>query len=158
MLEKYLRTFQKLLGYFLFLLLLSLLYVVSWQVFSRYILNSPSTVSEELARFQLMWLGLFGAAYTLGEAKHLSIDFISLKASAQQKERLAEFSGFCCLLFSLLLTIGGFRIVENVSSLKQHTPALQIPMAWIYLAVPVSGIIMSVYSLKSFFERKRWKA
>lgn len=37
---------------------------VVWQVFSRYVLNQPSTSTDELARFLMIWVGLLGAAYT----------------------------------------------------------------------------------------------
>lgn len=40
---------------------------VVWQVMSRYILNAPSTYTDEIARFLFIWVGLVGAAYALGK-------------------------------------------------------------------------------------------
>ncbi|QMV15597.1 TRAP transporter small permease [Vibrio spartinae] len=49
---------------------------VVWQVFSRYVLNTPSTTTDELARFLFIWVGLMGAAYTLGQKRHLAIELL----------------------------------------------------------------------------------
>ena len=48
---------------------------VSWQVFARQVLNSPSGWSEELAKYLFIWLGLFGAALVFGERGHIAVDF-----------------------------------------------------------------------------------
>jgi len=44
---------------------------VTWQVFSRYVLQAPSSLTEEIARFQLIWLGLLGAVYTFRNRMHM---------------------------------------------------------------------------------------
>lgn len=47
---------------------------VLWQVTSRYVLSSPSSFTDELAGFLLIWVGLFGSAYVAGKNEHLAID------------------------------------------------------------------------------------
>lgn len=42
-----------------------------WQVITRYILNTPSTTSEEIIRFLLIWFALLSAAYVFGKKKHI---------------------------------------------------------------------------------------
>lgn len=49
---------------------------VLWQVTSRYVLASPSSVTDELAGYLLIWVGLLGAAYVSGCNEHLSIDLL----------------------------------------------------------------------------------
>ena len=48
---------------------------VSWQVFSRYVLANPSSFTDELARYLMIWLGVMGTAYVSGKRLHVSIDF-----------------------------------------------------------------------------------
>lgn len=50
------------------IVMIALVMCVVWQVFSRYVLNQPSTLTDELARFLMIWVGLLGAAYTVGAA------------------------------------------------------------------------------------------
>ena len=49
---------------------------VLWQVATRYLLRDPSSLTEELARFGLMWLGLLGASYGFGQRAHLAIELL----------------------------------------------------------------------------------
>ena len=58
---------------------------VSWQVISRYVLGTPSTVTDELARFLFMWLALIGGAYTLGLRRHLAIDLLTQQLSGRAR-------------------------------------------------------------------------
>lgn len=58
--------------------MLALVVCVVWQVFSRYVLNQPSTLTDELARFLMIWVGLLGAAYTVGAQRHLSLSIYLL--------------------------------------------------------------------------------
>ena len=50
---------------------------VTWQVLSRYVLGTPSTLTDEIARFLFMWLALIGGAYTFGARRHLAIDLLT---------------------------------------------------------------------------------
>ena len=77
---------KKSLGSFVGVIFFVLLSVVLWQVISRYALVNPSTITEELSRFLLMWLGLFGASYTLAEKGHLAIDILPEKLTGKEEE------------------------------------------------------------------------
>ena len=52
---------------------------VLWQVFSRFILQNPSSFTEELARYMLIWVGILGASYVAGQKMHLAIDLLPSK-------------------------------------------------------------------------------
>lgn len=67
---------DRLLGVVLIGLFLILVIVVVVQVGSRYLTDSPTTATDEMARFALIWLGLLGAAYAAGRVRHLSIDLL----------------------------------------------------------------------------------
>lgn len=52
-----------------------------WQVIARYILNNPSTMSEEIIRYTLIWFTLLAAAYVFGKNKHIAILFVRERMS-----------------------------------------------------------------------------
>jgi TRAP-type C4-dicarboxylate transport system permease small subunit len=58
---------------------------VLWQVISRFILGHPSSFTDELAGYLLIWVGLLGAAYATGQKQHLAIDLISKKLIRRKK-------------------------------------------------------------------------
>ncbi|MFV0269022.1 MAG: TRAP transporter small permease, partial [Draconibacterium sp.] len=69
--------------------LMSILVIdVLWQVFSRYVLSAPSSFTDELAGFLLIWVGLLGSAYVAGKNEHLAIDLLLQKMKGMKKRRL----------------------------------------------------------------------
>ncbi len=130
------------LGWINFVNIFALLLIVLWQVFSRYVLNDPSTVSEELARIFLMWLGPLGAAYALAFNEHMAIDLLSQKLDEKQQRILRKVILIFCGFLSLIFFNGGFEIVKESLALKQTTAALGLPMGYVYLAVPIGAFFM----------------
>jgi len=120
---------------------------VLWQVFTRFIMQDPSSYTEELARFMLIWLGILGASYVAGQKMHLAIDLLSQKLEGRSKSYLELFIQSMIFLFSLfVMVIGGFRLVQITLTLNQISAALQVPLGYIYCVVPLSGALMMFYS------------
>ena len=69
---KFQQRLNKVLEIFLVVLMSVLVIDVLWQVFSRYLLSSPSSFTDELAGFLLIWVGVLGAAYVDGRKEHLA--------------------------------------------------------------------------------------
>ncbi|TNH08466.1 TRAP transporter small permease [Testudinibacter sp. TR-2022] len=121
---------------------------VSWQVFSRYVLQTPSTVTDEIARFSMIWVGLLGAAYTVGVQRHLSIDLFTHNLSGKKKQLSNIVINIFIFLFALsVMVYGGGTLVSKVYASGQISPSMQLPMAYVYIALPLSGILMMFYSL-----------
>ncbi|WP_240722279.1 TRAP transporter small permease [Poseidonocella sp. HB161398] len=119
---------------------------VVWQVVSRYVLGTPSTVTDELARFLFMWLALIGGAYTLGQRRHLAIDFLTGALKGRAKTLSEGLILVIVALFAILVMIkGGWALAAKTLASGQVTPALQIPMAWVYGAIPFAGLVMLIY-------------
>lgn len=73
---------------------------VLWQVFSRYILTNPSSFTDELARYLMIWVGVLGAAYVAGKGNHVAITYFSEKMSPANLKKNPSFhqsdhTGFC---------------------------------------------------------------
>ncbi|WP_422351189.1 TRAP transporter small permease [Flagellimonas sp.] len=121
---------------------------VLWQVFSRYILSSPSSFTDELARYLMIWLGVLGAAYVSGKNGHVAIDLVPSKLSGKAQKQFKRVVGILIILFSLAaLVIGGSRLVYITYVLEQYSPALQLPLAIVYLILPISGVLIIYYKL-----------
>lgn len=141
------KTIDKIISNVSIIVMVLLVICVIWQVFSRYILKSPSTITDEIARFSMIWVGLLGASYTVGLQKHLSIDLFTHRLSPKKKFISNIFINICIFIFSLTVMIfGGLTLVLNVYNTGQISPSMQIPMSYIYIAIPFSGILMLLYS------------
>jgi TRAP-type C4-dicarboxylate transport system permease small subunit len=121
---------------------------VLWQVFTRFILRDPSSWTEELARYLLIWIGLLGAAYAAGRRMHLALDLLPTKLEGEKKKRLEIFVELIAFAFALAaLVIGGTRLVMVSLVLGQTSPALGLPIGYLYLVLPVSGLLIMFYSV-----------
>lgn len=119
---------------------------VIWQVVSRYILGMPSVVTDEIARFMFMWVGLMGAAYATSQKRHLAIDLLPQKLVGVPKKVLETVILLITMLFVCLIMIyGGGILVLDTLSQNQVSPALGIQMGWVYAVIPVSGCAILFY-------------
>jgi TRAP-type C4-dicarboxylate transport system permease small subunit len=127
---------------------------VLWQVFTRLILKDPSTWTEELATFMLIWVSLLGAAVALGRGAHLGIDYFVGKLPAKVRLGTEVIVFLSVSLFSLLvMVLGGIDLVASNLELGQESPALRIKMGYVYLAVPISGFFLTLYGVIGLVER-----
>lgn len=129
--------------------LMSLMVInVVWQVFTRYALNSPSSFTTELAGFLLMWLGLLGSAYATGQKLHMSIDLLPTYTVGRKKVWLLKTIHMLIALFGLLvMTVGGGQLVLLSFQLRQTSSTLQIPIGYVYMVLPISGLLFLFYSI-----------
>ena len=119
--------------------------LVTWQVVSRYVLNNPSTVTEELVLFSLVWMGLLGGAYLFGKNEHMAMTFLFDKLSEKNQIKVRIFFELVIMAFAVfILVFGGWNMSKL--SMGQLSSSLQIPMGYIYLALPLSGITTMIYN------------
>lgn len=127
---------------------------VLWQVFARLVLKNPSTVTEEIATFMLVWVALLGAAVAMGRGAHLGIDYFVGKLPARAKLATEVLVFFAVAAFSLLvMVVGGADLVASNFELGQVSPALHVNMGYVYLAVPISGFFLTLYAIMGLVER-----
>jgi len=131
---------------------------VLFQVFSRYILGTSFTWTEEFARFSLIWLTILGAAYLNGKREHLSMDFLYQKFSESNKRKASILIEVLIFLFALIvMVIGGFNLVYTTLHLEQLSGTLRIPLGYIYAIMPFSGLLImcySVYHISTIYSNK----
>lgn len=135
-------------------LLVFMVIVACWQVFSRFVLNSPSVISEEFLRYALIWLTMVGGAYVYGKKQHLAIVFIARKMPKKSQLYVNLFVEASVMLFSIvILILGGVNAFQN--AVGQVSPALRMPMEYLYLSLPIGGVLFLLYSafnIKEYFK------
>ncbi|MDO7170872.1 TRAP transporter small permease [Mariniflexile sp. AS56] len=127
---------------------------VLWQVFTRFVVGVPSSFTDELARYLMIWIGILGAAYVSGRNMHVAIDVIPTRASPENQKKIMKVVYVIIILFALTaLVIGGFRLVYISYLLGQSSPALQIPLALVYMVIPISGMLIIYYKVSDFLKK-----
>jgi TRAP-type C4-dicarboxylate transport system permease small subunit len=146
--EKITNIITRILSIVLIILMAVMVLDVSWQVITRFILQDPSSLTEEFAGFLLIWIGLLGSSYALYTKAHLGIDIITSKLTGFRKGFTQIMIHVIVILFALfVLVIGGIRLVNITLTLNQISPALGIPMGYVYVVLPLTGLLMIYYSL-----------
>lgn len=121
---------------------------VTWQIFTRFVMRDPSSFSEELAGFLLIWIGLLGASYAFYTRAHLGIDILTHNLTGTKRKISEILIYIIVLVFALfVLVIGGLRLVILTFTLNQISPSLGIAMGYIYIVLPLTGLLMIYYSI-----------
>lgn len=129
-------------------LMLAIVSVVCWQVISRYLLNSPSSITEELSRCLLIWIGMLGAALAYRTGVHLGLDIVTQRFNVRNRQRIAMIVTCAIVLFAMsVMVIGGGKLVALTYELRQMSAALNVRMAYIYAVIPFSGLLIAFYGI-----------
>nr|WP_010133363.1 TRAP transporter small permease [Microbulbifer agarilyticus] len=126
---------------------------VTWQILTRFLPMQPSSYTEEIARYLLVWIGLLGAAYAYRKQSHLGIDLLSNALHGRPKRLLQLFVVSVCLVFaSMVMVYGGAKLVLLTFELEQRSAALNLPMGYVYSVLPLSGLLISVFALDQLLQ------
>ncbi|MGD9994839.1 MAG: TRAP transporter small permease [Salinivirgaceae bacterium] len=143
---------DRILEYILIGLMTILVVDVLWQVFGRYVLSSPSSFTDELAGYLLIWVGMLGAAYVTGQKEHLAIDLLIQKSKPLTQKKLTFTINLVIALFAIfVMVIGGSWLMLTRFQLNVSSAALHLPLGYVYSVMPVSGLLMLYYSVVFMF-------
>jgi TRAP-type C4-dicarboxylate transport system permease small subunit len=119
--------------------------VVGASVFTRYFLNSSLGWADELSRFTFIWISFLGAAYAYAYDEHLGLDFVVDRIRPARLQLFVRLFGDISIgAVILVITIYGWTVADSATNLS---PALYIPMKWVYMIVPATGAFMAVLNL-----------
>ena len=125
--------------------------LVLYQVFTRYILNSPAAFTEELVRYFLIWTGFIGAAYAFSTREHVSLTLIRDKFTGKAHTALlVVIDGLILLMAIFVFTIGGFKLA--VSASREFSALLGIPRSLVYSIAPISGVFIVLAQIINIYE------
>ena len=124
-----------------------MLVIIFMQVITRYIFGFSFEWSEELARFLFVWVVFLGSALIMGEDGHLAVELMPRLLDGTKPGFLLNlFINACGYVFILLLIIQGWKMTETMTF--QTSPGLNISMSYVYVIMPVSGVLMLMYHIK----------
>src|SRR5690606_9496584 len=146
--HKFLKHLDRILAVFLMILMAAIVVDVTWQVLSRFIVSNPSSVTEEIARFLLVWIGLLGAAYAFRTHAHLGLDLFTSKLPMGKRIWAELVSQLVSFLFSAVVMVyGGVKLVSLQLALGQTSAALQVKMGYVYIVIPLAGVLICLYAI-----------
>ena len=137
---------DKILGWFCIIIFSFMVLMTTYQVIVRYVFSNPSALSETLTKYAFVWLILYSSAYVFGQRDHISINFVKDKQKESTKRFLNIFIELIVIIFACLVMVyGGIRV--SSMNLLQFDSILNVPTGYIYSAIPLSGILIIIYSI-----------
>ena len=136
--------------------LLSVAFVLFFNVVLRYVFKSGVVWAEEYARYAIIWIVMAGSSAAVRENQHMSITaLVDLTKNKTFHFILAMFVLAISIAFSVFLITAGYRLTLSMISNNQLSPALEIPLWWIYISIPIGGFLMLIRFIQSFFKQMK---
>ena len=126
-------------------LLAAMFLVVCLQVFTRYVLLSPLSWTEETGRYLFAWASFLGSAVLVGRSEHFSIDLIVRLLPPRTRRGLRIGVTLLVIGFALLMVIYGLSVSRRL--LTASSPVLQVSLGVVYGIIPISGLYMFLHGL-----------
>ena len=139
-----LRLYNKFEEYLLVLSLAVSVALVALQIVFRYFINASIPWSEELTRYIFIWQIWLGTSFAQRDGKHLKVEVLYSLMNPAGKKFLSVLSNLIFLSFCVFLTVNSFSLVMNLAHRYSLSPAMEIPLLFVYLSLPVSNFVLSV--------------
>lgn len=148
LLRKYMDKIIEIICIFLFSLMVA---VGTYQIVTRYVFSSPSTISEELLTYAFTWLALFAAALVFGKRDHMRMSYFADKVKGSAGFVLSLIAEILVTGFAALVLIYGGASITRLTA-TQVTASLGVPMSYVYAALPVSGVLTVIYGIMNIID------
>lgn len=137
---------MRILGIVIICLFAMMTVIGTYQIVTRYFFNRPSTVSEELLTYSFTWMALLASAYVFGKRDHMRMGFLADKITGPARKCLEIAIDLLTFAFAgVVMVYGGISITKL--TMIQTTASLRVPMGYIYVIVPVTGVLIMLFSL-----------
>jgi len=126
---------------------------VLWGVLSRFVLGAQSRWTEELATMLLIWASLLGAGAAFGDKGHLGVDYFVKKLHPDAQKTMTVVATLVVGFFAgAVMVYGGYELVSKTLASGQVSPAMGLPVGYVYLAVPISGLFILLYCVEDLMQ------
>ena len=129
----------------LILLLVAMACIVFANVVLRYTTGDSIVWAEEVARHLMIWVTFLGAGLVLRFGGHVAIDNLHQAVSTRAARWLRTVVAVGIGVFCLVMTY--FSVLYVWVTRFQTTAATDIPISFIYLAMPLGFLLMFVHLL-----------
>lgn len=134
-------------------LFITMIAAVFFEVVMRYVFSSPTFWSEALARAAMIWLVMLGLARGIRQMDNIRVDFLVEQMSPQLQQACAWMRFAAVILFALVMLVYGTQMA--LANWNTMNTGFEVSMTWIYLAVPVSGALILLFTFELIAKGER---
>lgn len=121
-------------------------------VFFRYVLRHPLTGPQELVRFLFVWFVYLGASYAIRESAHIRLTHHLTRLPFVGQKIFRITADFLWLIYSTTIGILGIYLIKSMFRYPYKSQIFQLNLAYIYIIIPFSFILMSLRIIASIYK------
>lgn len=122
-----------------------MLLLVFAQVITRYIFNYTPAFGEELARYLFVWIVFLSLPLVARYGGHMAIETITSRVKGATLKLLNILADIFTIVFLIIMVWCGIEMVIRTNF--QTSPAMMIPMSWVYAVIPFGCAVMLLYTI-----------
>lgn len=107
--------------------------------------------AEEVARYGIVWVTFIGSSVCIYKGAHIGVDAIAMILPEKGKKILSLIIYIIAIIFTVVFTQQSFYITMRVIETKQVSSTLKLPMTYVYVAMPIGGILMTIRYIQEIF-------
>lgn len=127
------------------MLLFVVLAVTLWGVFERFVLRIGFGWSDEVARYVNVYCIFLGACLGVVKGAHVGVDVFVRLIPARFHKALGAVAYVLCAVFCAAVAYTGYSYFLRLQASNQISAALQIPICWVFFAVPLGCGLMCLH-------------
>ncbi|MDK2885148.1 MULTISPECIES: TRAP transporter small permease [Pseudothermotoga] len=153
MLKKIDSLLRKITEYTGVILLIAMFAITIFGILNRYVLVNPVFWTAELTRYLMFYMVTLSCGLVFRENRHPNLLIVLEKMPSKIRKNWL-FIVDILIFFSYIVVIKeGFSMA--VDALIMKTPALRIPFFYIYLALPIGGVLMEIQIIFKYIVKNK---
>jgi len=118
--------------------------LTTFQVVYRYGFNNSLSWAEEVVIYSIVCMSFVGASMGVRHGAHISVDVLNAFAPPAVNRWLHILTAVLGIAFAVMMTYLGFRLFSITLERGMLSPAMRMPMAWVYLPIGLSGVLLII--------------
>jgi TRAP-type C4-dicarboxylate transport system permease small subunit len=124
--------------------------IIFYAVIMRYVFHRPPAWSEESSRFMFIWMIMLSTVLVTHEQSHIQITVFVDLLPKRLRFILLTLTRLLMTVFCFVMVQQGVKIYPIVA--EASSPTFGISMGWLYLSIPVCGLLMGICILENIFK------
>ena len=133
--------------------LVTIVVIIPYGVFCRYVLNSAASWPEPMAVLLLIVLSFLSAVVCYREYLHIGVGMLPAFLAEPAKSYLGFFLEICMLATNIFMLVWGIKLVQAT----WHQAIPEFPVIWVglaYLPIPIGGVLTSLFVIERIMTGK----
>ena len=124
--------------------------VIGLQVFMRYVMQNSLSWSEELARYLFIFFIYAGISYGVKMQRHIKVEAFTMWMPDRAQAFIRLIAQLLFMAFSVLVIYYGYAVAAKIFKLHQSSPALDLPMGYVYATLPFCYVLVMIRLIQQF--------